>query len=244
VALLCLLGTSRVFSTPVQIPSCLFDIRVDSGILSNPSSEPAVVYSTAIRVPGASGLTLFFQKVILPPDPNDPSSIHFSRVQITSLLDGDSAGMSSGSIKEFGFGSPFFNGEAVRVELVAAPNSEHNQFVIDGVLGVMDPEGRDCIPPQTRFRRGDANSDGVLDISDPLAILQRLFLEGDGCFCTGVAFDSNDDDKVDISDAIQLLDFLFLGTSEDLPEPFLQCGTDPTPGSLRLCIFDAYCGAD
>lgn len=58
--------------------------------------------------------------------------------------------------------------------------------------------------------RGDANADGQRDISDPITILDCLFLGGD-CPSTLCAGDSNDDGKTDISDAVFLLSFLFLG---------------------------------
>jgi hypothetical protein len=230
---------SGLVAEPPDQPVCLVDVQIDSGILSNPNAEPAVLFSTEIRVPGAASLTLFFQKVTLPPDATDPLGPNFSRIQITSLLDGDSAGMSNFSIKEWGFGSPFFNGDAVRVELVAAPNSEGNQFVINGVLALVDREGRECL--RVVFKRGDANSDGKVDIADALAILQRLFLDGDACFCNGDALDANDDGKIDLSDAVRVLGYLFLGTPETLAAPFPECGDDLTDDPLPFCIYKDAC---
>jgi hypothetical protein len=58
--------------------------------------------------------------------------------------------------------------------------------------------------------RGDANADGLRDISDPITILDCLFLGGD-CPSSLCAGDSNDDGKTDISDAVFLLSYLFLG---------------------------------
>ena len=76
------------------------------------------------------------------------------------------------------------------------------------------------------FIRGDANGDGVVDISDPTTILNHLF-EGQ-CSCTNGACDSNDDGNVDITDAIYLLTFLFSGGPPP-PPPFPLAGKDPTP---------------
>ena len=86
------------------------------------------------------------------------------------------------------------------------------------------------------FRRGDANSDGVADLSDAISILFHLFQEV-GISCEKAA-DSNDDGAVDLSDIVFLLDFLFLGGTA-LNEPLGSCGVDPTPDELPCDGFPA-----
>ena len=82
-----------------------------------------------------------------------------------------------------------------------------------------------------RFRRGDSNGDGEVDISDALRTLAVLFLGGGSLDCDA-AGDSNNDEAVDISDAIATLSYLFLGGAP-IPDPGpLDCGPDPTPGPL------------
>src|ERR1041385_6606271 len=58
------------------------------------------------------------------------------------------------------------------------------------------------------FRRGDANQDGILDISDSVKVLNVLFL-GDPSPGCDAALDLNGDGAVDISDGIYGLGFLF-----------------------------------
>lgn len=82
----------------------------------------------------------------------------------------------------------------------------------------------------TRFIRGDANVDGSLDISDPLAVLGFLFL-GEGELPCHAAADANASLEVDLSDAIAILGHLFLGT-EPPPAPFPACAFDPDPAGL------------
>jgi len=68
-------------------------------------------------------------------------------------------------------------------------------------------------------RPGDANGDGNLDLSDPIALLQNLFVEtrplacGDDPNVGGnlILLDWNDDGAVDISDPVATLSFLFSG---------------------------------
>ncbi len=74
------------------------------------------------------------------------------------------------------------------------------------------------------FVRGDANSDGSIDISDGIFTLQDLFggaLESNRC---RDALDSNDDGGQDISDAIFTLNFLFT-SGAPIPPPNV-CGPD------------------
>ena len=68
------------------------------------------------------------------------------------------------------------------------------------------------------------------DISDAIFILSYLFSNGQDPACFDSA-DANDDGAVDISDAIALLSYLFNGAG-DLPEPFGECGVDPTDDKL------------
>ncbi len=80
------------------------------------------------------------------------------------------------------------------------------------------------------FRRGDANVDGNIDISDSIHILIGLFVGGVVIDCDDSA-DFNDDAAVDISDAVRLLGHLFLG--EPPPSaPYPDCGVDPTADRL------------
>jgi hypothetical protein len=91
-------------------------------------------------------------------------------------------------------------------------------------------------PP--RFRRGDADGDGSIALTDPIVTLGALFL-GESPLGCGDAADVNDDGTVDLSDAVGVLAYLFLGGFEiPLPGP-LQCGSDPVPPSDALGC-DAY----
>ncbi|MEM7233212.1 MAG: CotH kinase family protein [Planctomycetota bacterium] len=68
-----------------------------------------------------------------------------------------------------------------------------------------------------RQRPGDSNQDGVLDLSDPLHLLIRLFVGGTELPCEGAegsdgnlfVLDPSGDDNVDLTDAIFLVNYLF-----------------------------------
>ncbi|MBN1417976.1 MAG: hypothetical protein JXP34_04325, partial [Planctomycetes bacterium] len=83
--------------------------------------------------------------------------------------------------------------------------------------------------PSELFVRGDANQDGVLDLSDPVRTLLHLF-QGAPILCEDAA-DADDSGTVEITDAIFGLAFLFRGGSAP-PAPFPICGADSSEDSL------------
>ncbi|HAK97012.1 MAG TPA: hypothetical protein DCM87_18980, partial [Planctomycetes bacterium] len=92
-----------------------------------------------------------------------------------------------------------------------------------------------------RFKRGDANADGKRDIADAIKVLGYLFGGGTtqlGCLDAG---DANDDGKVDIADAIKILGYLF-ASAGPLPDPFDECGEDPTDTDPLDCQLYEPCG--
>ena len=82
---------------------------------------------------------------------------------------------------------------------------------VDGSPGFADGS----VVPSTGWQLpGDSNGDGLLDISDPVRILRRLFLGKPEAPCDGDSFetggnrvvaDVNGDDAVDVSDVLYLL---------------------------------------
>ena len=84
------------------------------------------------------------------------------------------------------------------------------------------------------FRRGDANGDGRVDLSDPLFTLDFIFREGAASPCAKAA-DVNDSGRLDVLDAIHTLEFLFRGGAPPA-EPFATCGADPTEDRLRCDV--------
>ncbi|MAJ28396.1 hypothetical protein CBD41_03120 [bacterium TMED181] len=95
----------------------------------------------------------------------------------------------------------------------------------------------ECLPE--RFRRGDVNSDTLVDISDAIGTLSYLF-QGTPMVCLD-AIDTNDDGGIDISDAISTLSYIFAGgTPPAAPGPS-TCGVDPasaTPDPLDCANYD------
>jgi hypothetical protein len=85
-------------------------------------------------------------------------------------------------------------------------------------------------PSERVFVRADSNGSFAVDIADAIFTLSYLFADGAAPSCLDTA-DANDDGAVDIADAIAVLSYLF-ARSGSLPEPFGQCGIDPTGDEL------------
>jgi hypothetical protein len=103
------------------------------------------------------------------------------------------------------------------------------------------PRGRanegECDSPF--FKRGDANDDCNVDLSDGVYVLTFLFNGGPAPVCRDAA-DANDTAVIDITDAIYIFGFLFLGGPSP-PEPGPNvAGIDPTPDELPRC--ESTCG--
>ena len=88
---------------------------------------------------------------------------------------------------------------------------------------------------EERFRRGDVNADGAMNIADAVALLGSLFAGADAPSCFDAA-DANDDGAVNIADAIAILAYLF-ADGPALPAPFAECGVDPTEDALGCDVF-------
>ena len=88
------------------------------------------------------------------------------------------------------------------------------------------------------FSRGDANSDGSIDITDPTYTLRFLFLGGELPGCMAAA-DANHDGQIDISDPTYTLRYLFLGgTSHFAPE---NCGNSDSKTDIAAGCAESVC---
>ena len=89
------------------------------------------------------------------------------------------------------------------------------------------------------FRRGDANGDGRLNVTDPVTILRHIFIQKLAIPCED-ALDANDTGAINLSDAILILDYLFFPLLLD-PLPVLSsCELDATRDDLT-CNLHADC---
>ena len=97
-------------------------------------------------------------------------------------------------------------------------------------------------PPEgTLFRRGDANSDGAVNIADGVTVLNFLFTGGERPSCLASA-DTDDVGGINLTDGVYVLGFLFLGGPIPPPPGPFTCDLDGTPEDTSECLaYPASC---
>lgn len=80
--------------------------------------------------------------------------------------------------------------------------------------------------PSPAFVRGEGSADGLVEYTDLLVIAGYLFLGAPPPICLDAA-DANDDGLVSYTDMLYLANYIFSSGPEP-PQPFPDCGTDPT----------------
>lgn len=81
------------------------------------------------------------------------------------------------------------------------------------------------------FRRGDADSNGFVNLTDPIFSVRHLFQGGPSPGCPDAA-DFNDDGVLDLTDVILTVAFLFQGVDPSTPPGPYECGPDPSQEDL------------
>ena len=138
----------------------------------------------------------------------------------------------------------FIDSDGVEVEVTSDTEGEYDiELTVSdgGCLGDFFDSLEDTtahrlsvIPTGTPFKRGDADDNSVLELTDAIRILNFLFLGGEAPSCFDAA-DADDNGTIELTDAIRILGFLFLGQAS--PADPLDCGIDPTKDSLTDCVY-------
>ena len=109
----------------------LAEVTVDSGRLTNTNRSRNVIFEDTVYVPEASWIRLRFDEILLGRAPRNGDK---TVIRITSLLDQASQTMNSRHVQEWGYTSAYFNGDAVRIELIADPSAEPSRVRISQVM--------------------------------------------------------------------------------------------------------------
>ncbi len=134
-------------------------------------------------------------------------------------------------------------GQSTTLALVNDPKISriNNIFIVDGQKRVPALKSAEVMilgdgPPfLKRFLRGDFDGDLQLDIADPIATLNFLFVANAEDPPCRDSVDFDDGGQVDISDPIASLNFLFVGGPPPLP-PYPSPGFDPSPDEFDVCV--------
>ena len=99
-------------------------LGINSGSLANLTKGHVAVYDKTISVPVAGWIRLYFGEVNL-----EKGSV----LRVTSLFDDEVQVLDAGTLDRWDNTTAYFNGSAVRVELIAAPGSRDNSLEIEYV---------------------------------------------------------------------------------------------------------------
>ena len=140
--------------------------------------------------------------------------------------------------------------DAARVSsrALSAEEIEENHAYLRAGYAVPLQEGGPVPKPGENFVRGDANSDGAINLTDGVIPLLFLFSGGAPPACMDAA-DANDTGAVEITDAIIIFSWLFTGgvapvaPSPTSPGyPVSDCGPDATEDGLSCEAQGPVCG--
>ncbi len=162
------------------LPSRVEPVTVDSGLIRGPVGGAEVAWSAMIEVPDAPWMRLAFRQALLAEDPRTGES---STLRITSLLDGAVQTLNARGMAQWGKTSAYFNGPAVLLELLAAPNGRTNWIAIDEVtVGVFEEGGIGsiCGPTDDRQLSEDVRAARLV----PIGCSGWLFDDANHCFLT------------------------------------------------------------
>jgi hypothetical protein len=179
------------------------------------------------------------------PDPNDPVNqeyhatfaLAFANEEIHAF-EGYASDPKSGVIDSFGWihGVAFsFTAEQVNMSLSLIPDGDRDGcWIISESPTPRAPNTGSCEGEEPRFKRGDANSDCIVDITDAIYVLNWLFIGGATPVCQDAA-DADDNGRIELTDAVRILGFLFTGGADPPPPGPRAAGVDPTPDNLPRC---------
>lgn len=162
------------------IPSLLVPLELDSGVIQNTGTRPAIIFSRTVTVRRALWLRLHFDEVLLAGDPGAGTG---SYLEITSAADGATQIMNATHIAQWGNTSAYFNGDAVQIALTAFPKTGPNRIVItETTAGTLDGRARRsiCGPTDDRLL-----SDGpAIGRLVPIGCTGWLITDCNRCFLT------------------------------------------------------------
>lgn len=123
---------------PIDVVDRFHPYALDSGYLVNPADAKATVFAELIQVASSASLRLYFESVELDEG---------SAIRVSSLLDGETQTLDSVGLAYWDNTTAYFNGDAVLLELMAAPYSSNNRVVLNRVatdFPQADPRGPPC----------------------------------------------------------------------------------------------------
>lgn len=155
-------------------------VAVSSGDVRNTSLSRRPVFDRVVRVPDAQWIRLTFDDVVLG---SPPAAGQETILRVTSLADGAVQTLDAIELGQWQNTSAYFNGDAVKVELIADPAAAPSRLVISTVMAGIPDEGAVasiCGEQDDRLPSADPASGRGL----PAGCTAWLFADEGGCMLT------------------------------------------------------------
>ncbi len=147
---------------PAPLESRSVALEIDSGPVPAPATEAAIAYSQTVRVPGATWLRLRFGQVQLAGNPLRGDGAY---LVITSLADGAYQILDALSIRQWRLTTAYFNGDAVRVDLVASPGTGSSRLtIVEAAAGLPGTTESICFGTDDRVLSNDPRAGRILPV--------------------------------------------------------------------------------
>jgi hypothetical protein len=174
-------------------PVSRIPLTADSGRIANTRSGASrSVWSTTVFAPRAAWMRVQFRRVELSGNPETDLG---SYLLITSLADGASQRLDARTIRQWGNATALFNGDAVRIDLCAAPGTGESRVVLDSALAGSTIGGGDsiCGPTDDRVLSTDGriarvvNPGGGICTAFVISDSARCMLSAGSCAVSGAS---------------------------------------------------------
>ncbi len=166
-------------------------VNFDTGEVRNHGKQRDVAYSGIVRARGHSWIRLAFAEASLGRTPRGGEP---TMLRITSLLDGGVQTMNARHLQEWGDSTAYFNGDAVRIEIICDPGAPPSRLRMDHFMAgpnvPMDEGGiaTICGPTDDRVLSSEPNNARLLPSGCTAWIINdynRTFLTAGHCGTSG-----------------------------------------------------------
>ena len=124
-------GWTRPAESQQPIDQERINLQLQSGLVTNSGSQSQPIYAELIEHRGASWIRLVFDEITLS---GSRSRGNASYLKLTSLADGAVQYLDTISLRQWGYTSAYFNGDAVLLEIWASPGTGSNEVRISNAI--------------------------------------------------------------------------------------------------------------
>ena len=149
-------------------------VLIDTGLVANTAAKAGTIFRTVVEVPDASWIRLTFEEARIADG---------TVLRMTSLADGAMQHHTATTLEQWNNTSAYFNGNAVRVELIASPGDGQSRILITSVLIGPPPDGAMASQCGLTDDRLPSNDPRVAR-SSPVGCTAWLISDASNCFIT------------------------------------------------------------